>query len=82
LVEFTLLRDTEKARGIVNAPDFRKADFQVCKELVSRTPWESVLRVRGAEQTWQIFKDASIERKSSQSPDERNQARKGRDMHG
>jgi len=72
----------EKARGIVNALNFRKAKFQLCKELVSRTPWESVLRVRGAEQTWQIFKDASIERKSSQSPDERNQARKGRDMHG
>ena len=27
------------------------------KELVSRTPWETVLRDRGAEQSWQIFKD-------------------------
>jgi len=28
------------------------------KELVSRTTWEMSLRDRGAEQSWQMFKDA------------------------
>jgi len=55
LVQFTVLRDMGKARGIVRALNFRNANFQLCKELVSRTPWEMVLR---AERSWQIFKEA------------------------
>jgi len=58
LVEFTVLRDTGKVRSVVRTLNFRKADFQIVKELVSRTPWETVLRDRGAERSWQIFKDA------------------------
>jgi len=58
LVEFTVLRDMGKARGKVRTLNFRKASFQLFKQLVSRTPWETVLRDRGAEQSWQIFQDA------------------------
>ncbi|KAK4825160.1 hypothetical protein QYF61_024549 [Mycteria americana] len=58
LVEFTVLRDMGQARSIVRTLNFQKAKFQLFKELVSRTPWEMVLRDRGAEQSWQIFKDA------------------------
>jgi len=47
-----------KKRSIVRTLNFRKANFQLLKELVSRTPWETALRDRGAEQSWQIFKDA------------------------
>jgi len=61
LVEFTDLRDMGKARSIVRTLNFRKGNFQIFKELVSRTPWETVLRDRGAEQRWQILKDNSIE---------------------
>ncbi|KAK4806761.1 hypothetical protein QYF61_005557 [Mycteria americana] len=57
-VEFTVLRDMGQARSIVRTLNFRKANFQLFKELVSRTPWEKVLRDKGAEQSWQIFKDA------------------------
>ncbi|KFQ86553.1 hypothetical protein N337_12956, partial [Phoenicopterus ruber ruber] len=38
--------------------NFRKANFQLFKELVNRTPWETALRDKGAEQSWQIFKEA------------------------
>jgi len=47
-----------KARTTVRTLIFRKASFQLFKELVSRNPWETVLRDRGAEQSWQTFKDA------------------------
>jgi len=57
LVEFTVLRDVGKVRSIFRTLNFRKANFQLFKELVSRTPWEMVLRDRGAEQSWKIFKD-------------------------
>jgi len=50
LVEFTVLRDIGKARIIVKTLNFRKANCQIFKELVSRTPWEMVLGGRGAEQ--------------------------------
>jgi len=37
----------------------RKANFQLPKELVRRTSWETALMDKGAEQSWQIFKDTS-----------------------
>ncbi|KFQ99157.1 hypothetical protein Y956_03676, partial [Nipponia nippon] len=41
----------------VGTLNFRKAKFQLFKELINRTPWEMALRDKGAEQTW-VFKDA------------------------
>jgi len=58
LVEFTVLRDTGKARSIFRTLNIRKASFQLIKESVSRTPWQMVLRYRGTEQSWQILKNA------------------------
>jgi len=40
-----------------------------------------VVRDRGAEQSWQIFKDA-FHRAQELSDPRRNQARKGREWHG
>jgi len=37
---------------------FRKANLQLFKQLIGMTPWERVLRERGAEQSWQILKHA------------------------
>jgi len=47
-----------QARGKVRTPNCREADLQLFKGLVSRTPWETALREKGAEQSWKIFKDA------------------------
>jgi len=38
--------------------NLRNESFHLFKELVSKTPWESALRDKGAEQSWQIFKEA------------------------
>jgi len=57
-VEFTILRDTGEVRSKVRTLNFMKANCQLFKELVSRTPWETILRDKDAEQSWQIFKDA------------------------
>ncbi|KFV39560.1 hypothetical protein N328_00917, partial [Gavia stellata] len=51
-------RDIGQAKSKVRTLHFRKANFQLFKELVNRTPWEAVLRDKGAEQSWQIFKNA------------------------
>ncbi|PKU48865.1 hypothetical protein llap_836 [Limosa lapponica baueri] len=58
LVEFTVLKGTQQPRSVVRTLNFRKANFQLFKELVKRTPWKTVLRNKGAKQSWQIFRDA------------------------
>ncbi|KFZ53140.1 hypothetical protein N338_13083, partial [Podiceps cristatus] len=50
--------DMGQAKSKVRTPNLRKAKFQLFKELVNRTPWETALRDKGAEQSCQIFKDA------------------------
>ena len=52
LVEFTVLRDMGQAKSKVRTLNFRKANFQLFKELVNRTPWETALRDKGAEESW------------------------------
>ena len=56
-VEITLLRAVEQAKSKTRKFNFRKAKFQLFKELVNNIPWESVLTHKGAEQSWQIFKE-------------------------
>ena len=58
LVEFAVPRDVGQAKSKVRTLSFRKAKFWLLRELVNRNPWESALSDKGAEQSWQIFKDA------------------------
>ncbi|KFQ71317.1 hypothetical protein N335_05210, partial [Phaethon lepturus] len=51
-------RDMGQAKSKVRTLNFREANIQLFRELVNRTPWETALRDKGAEQSWQIFKDA------------------------
>jgi len=56
LVEFTVLKSMGQMKCRVRTSDF-KANVQLFKELVHGTPWESTLRDKRAEQSWQLFKD-------------------------
>jgi len=58
LVEFAVLRVKGQAKSKSRTLNFRKANFHLFKETVSRTLWETSLRDKGAEESWQIFKDA------------------------
>jgi len=57
LVELMLRREMVITKSIVRTLNFRSAKFQLFKEIVRRTPWETVLRDTGTEQSWQVFKD-------------------------
>ncbi|GAB0181507.1 hypothetical protein GRJ2_000616000 [Grus japonensis] len=57
LVKFTILRDMGQMKSRVKTLNFRKANFQLFKELVDGTPWEIALRDKRAEETWKLFKD-------------------------
>ncbi|KFQ90119.1 hypothetical protein N337_04750, partial [Phoenicopterus ruber ruber] len=51
-------RDVGQAQSKVRTLNVRKVNFQRFQELVNRPPWETALRDKGAEQSWQIFKEA------------------------
>ena len=57
LMEFAILRDMGQAKSKFRTLNFRKVKFQLLKELVNRTFWQTALRDKGAEQSWRIFKD-------------------------
>ncbi|KFZ59181.1 hypothetical protein N338_00715, partial [Podiceps cristatus] len=50
-------RDMGQAKSKVRTLNFRKSNFQLFRELVNGLPWQTVLRGKGAEQRWKIFKD-------------------------
>jgi len=57
-VEFTVLRDTGEVKSKVRTLNFRKANFRLFKELVTKSPQKIALRDKGAKQSWKIFKSA------------------------
>ncbi|GAB0204051.1 hypothetical protein GRJ2_002870700 [Grus japonensis] len=57
LVEFTILRDMGQVKSRVRTLNFRRANIQLFKELVDETPWETALWDKGAEESWQLYKD-------------------------
>ena len=57
LVEFTILRDMGHMKSRVRTLSFRRMNFQLFKGLVDGAPWETVLSEKGAEQSWQFFKE-------------------------
>lgn len=44
LVDFAVLSDMGQVRSKVKPLNFRKANFQLFKEIVKRVPWETALR--------------------------------------
>ena len=58
MVEFTLLSNTGWTKSKVSMLNFKKAEFQLFKELANKVPQEAVLRDKDAQQNRQIFKEA------------------------
>ena len=55
MVEFSTLGEVR--RGISKTIlDFRRADFELFRTLVDRVPWEAVLKGRGVQEGWTLFK--------------------------
>lgn len=52
MVEFTHLRDIRKMKIKIKMPNFRKVTFQLLRELVNKTPWETALKDKQVEQSW------------------------------
>ncbi|KFR04113.1 hypothetical protein Y956_00814, partial [Nipponia nippon] len=53
-------RNIGLAKSKVRTLNFRKVNFQRFKHLVDEIPWEIVLKDKGTEQSWQLFKDTFL----------------------
>ena len=82
MVEFKLLRDIRQAKSKSRKLNFRKANLHLLGELVNKTTWESVLKVKGAEQSWQIFSEGFLTAQELFTPGGGSKERKARDCHG
>ena len=82
IIEFMLQRDKRQAKSKIRTLNFRKADFQLFRELVNKIPWETGLMGKGTEQSWQIFKEAFFRVQELSIPGVASQERKARDRRG
>ncbi|KAK4806794.1 hypothetical protein QYF61_005590 [Mycteria americana] len=78
LVEFTIWRDMGQVKSRVRTLNFRKANIQLFKELVDGTPWETALRDKGAEESWQLFKDIFLRTQELLIPTCKKSGKEGR----
>ncbi|GAB0204405.1 mitochondrial enolase superfamily member 1 [Grus japonensis] len=56
MVEFRILRAARRVHGKLAILDFRRADFDLFRDLLGRIPWDKALEGRGAQDSWLIFK--------------------------
>jgi len=58
--DFKLLRVMIQTESKIRMLNFRISKFQLFKGLVNKTPWETVLREKGVEQSLKIFKETFL----------------------
>ncbi|XP_065438446.1 uncharacterized protein LOC135981058 [Chrysemys picta bellii] len=56
IIEFAILTKGRRENSKIETMDFRKADFGKLRELIGKVPWESRLRGKTTEESWQFFK--------------------------
>jgi len=57
MVEFNILRAARRLHSKLTTLDFRRADFGLFRDLLSRVPWDKALEGRGPQESWLIVKD-------------------------
>ena len=75
LAEFTISRNTCLAKNGIKSLNFRRANFRLFKELLDDMPWETVVRDKVMEQSWQLFKDAFLRAQELSIPQNKKSGR-------
>jgi len=57
IVEFKILWAERQVRSKLITLDFRRADFVLLRDLLSRIPQDKALEGREAQESWSVFKD-------------------------
>ncbi|GAB0181505.1 hypothetical protein GRJ2_000615800 [Grus japonensis] len=57
MVELKILKAARRAESKLTTLNFRRADFDLFRDLLGRVPWDKALEGRGAQESWLVFKD-------------------------
>jgi len=58
--------------------DFRRADFGLFRTLIERVPWERVLKGKGVQEGWTLFKEEVLKAQEQAVPMRHKMNRQGR----
>ena len=78
IVEFKMLRAARRVHSKLTTLDFRRADFDLFRDLLSRVPWDKALEERGAQESWLIFEDHLLQAQERCIPTKRNSGKTSR----
>uniref|UniRef100_A0A8B9FNR1 Reverse transcriptase domain-containing protein n=1 Tax=Amazona collaria TaxID=241587 RepID=A0A8B9FNR1_9PSIT len=76
--EFEILRTVRRACSKLTALDFKRADFGLFRNLLSKVPCDTALEGRGAQDSWLIFKDQLLQAQERCIPSRRRFSRRAR----
>ncbi|XP_040977464.1 uncharacterized protein LOC121232961 [Aquila chrysaetos chrysaetos] len=68
MVEFKIFSVMRKQDSRVATLDFRRANFKLFRELLSRVPWESAFEGLGVHECWSVFKQHLLEAQENIGP--------------
>ena len=63
MLEFKTLRVSKRALSKLVPLDFRRADFELFRELFGRVTWDRALGERGIQESWSVSKDHLLQAK-------------------
>ena len=78
LVEFVIWKNAGLAKSRARTLCFRRANFQLLKELLGGIPWETVLKGIGTKQSWQFFNDTVLRAQWLSIPQQKKLSKQGR----
>jgi len=78
MVEFKILRAVRRAHSKFTTLEFRRADFGLFRDLLSKVPWDKALEERGAQKSWLIFEDHLLQAQERCIPTKRNSGKTSR----
>jgi len=56
-MKFSILGEVRRGLSRTTTLHFQRADFGLLRSLVDRVPWEAVLKDKGIQEGWTLFKE-------------------------
>jgi len=68
MIEFMILGEVKREVSKTTTMDFWRADFGLFRTLVERVSWERVLRGKGVQKGWTLFKEQDLKARKQAVP--------------
>lgn len=78
MVEFKILRVGRRMSNELTTLYFRRADFDLFRDLLERVLWDKHLEGRGKPESWLIFKDRVLQVQGQRIPAKRKSGKNAR----